>query len=51
VREETFTVESGLLTANGKLRRDRIATKLQTEIEGMYSKTPISRGQESGVSA
>jgi len=51
VREETFTVESGLLTANGKLRRDRIATTLQAEIEGMYSKTPISSGQESGVSA
>jgi long-chain acyl-CoA synthetase len=34
--DEPFTIESGLLTANGKLKRDRIAQKFQTEIDGMY---------------
>ena len=36
VVEEAFTIESGLLTANGKLKRDRIAQKYETEIEAMY---------------
>lgn len=31
-----FTVESGLLTANGKLRRERIAARFQQEIEQLY---------------
>lgn len=34
--EETFTIESGLLTANGKLRRDVIAEYFRNEIEAMY---------------
>jgi long-chain acyl-CoA synthetase len=33
---DPFTVESGLLTANGKLKRDLIATRFQSEIDGMY---------------
>lgn len=36
LRPEPFTIESGLLTANGKLRRDLIATALNREIEDMY---------------
>lgn len=36
IRKEPFTVESGLLTANGKLRRDAIAAALRDEIEEMY---------------
>jgi long-chain acyl-CoA synthetase len=36
VRAEAFTIENGLLTANGKLRRDRIAQTLHGEIEDMY---------------
>jgi long-chain acyl-CoA synthetase len=36
VRSETFTIENGLLTANGKLRRDLIAQTLRAEIEDMY---------------
>lgn len=35
---EPFTIESGLLTANGKLRRDAIAARYATEIEAMYEK-------------
>ena len=34
---EPFSIENGLLTANGKLKRDLIAARLQPEIEEMYS--------------
>jgi len=37
IHSEPFTIDSGLLTANGKLRRDLIATRFQTEIEDMYA--------------
>jgi long-chain acyl-CoA synthetase len=33
---EPFTIESGLLTANGKLKRDAIAQRFKNEIEAMY---------------
>jgi long-chain acyl-CoA synthetase len=33
---DPFTIESGLLTANGKLKRDLIAERYQSEIDGMY---------------
>ncbi len=33
---DPFTIESGLLTANGKLKRDLIAERFQSEIDGMY---------------
>jgi len=36
LRPEAFTIENGLLTANGKLRRDLIAQTLSSEIEEMY---------------
>jgi long-chain acyl-CoA synthetase len=35
---ELFTIENGLLTANGKLRRDTIAAHFAAEIEHMYAK-------------
>jgi long-chain acyl-CoA synthetase len=34
---EPFTIESGLLTANGKLKRDEIAQRLRVEVEAMYA--------------
>ncbi len=34
--EQAFTIESGLLTANGKLKRDAIAERFRTEIDAMY---------------
>lgn len=37
VRAETFTIDSGLMTANGKLKRDAIAAKMKNEIEEMYA--------------
>jgi long-chain acyl-CoA synthetase len=36
--KELFTIENGLLTANGKLRRDTIAARFAAEIEQMYAK-------------
>ena len=36
VRKEAFSIENGLLTANGKLKRDAIAKTLSAEIEEMY---------------
>jgi long-chain acyl-CoA synthetase len=38
VAQELFTIENGLLTANGKLRRDTIAAHFVAEIEQMYAK-------------
>ena len=37
---ETFTPENGLLTANGKLRRDAINTRFASEINSMYDRKP-----------
>jgi long-chain acyl-CoA synthetase len=34
--EQAFTIESGLLTANGKLKRDLIAERFRGEIDAMY---------------
>ena len=41
---EAFTPESGLLTANGKLRRDAINAKFHQEIEEMYAKHAVAAG-------
>jgi len=44
ILREAFTPESGLLTANGKLRRDAINAKFQGEIEQMYAKHAVAAG-------
>jgi long-chain acyl-CoA synthetase len=36
VRTEAFTIENGLLTANGKLKRDAIAQQMRDQIDDMY---------------
>ena len=36
IHSEPFSVENGLLTVNGKLKRDLIAIRLKNEIEDMY---------------
>ncbi len=36
VQVETFSIENGLLTVNGKLKRDAIAARMKHEIEEMY---------------
>ena len=45
--EEAFTIESGLLTANGKLKRDLIAERFRNEIDAMYeaAKNQSSKNQ------
>jgi len=37
VVREPFTVESGLVTANGKVRRDAVAERLAVEIDRLYA--------------
>jgi long-chain acyl-CoA synthetase len=37
---EPFSIENGLLTANGKLKRDAIAGRFAAEIERLYQKQP-----------
>jgi long-chain acyl-CoA synthetase len=37
IRTEPFSIENGMLTANGKLKRDLIAVRLKNEIEEMYA--------------
>ena len=37
LRIEPFSIENGLLTANGKLKRDLIAQQMRGEIEEMYA--------------
>jgi long-subunit acyl-CoA synthetase (AMP-forming) len=36
ITTEEFTAQNGLLTANGKLKRDAIAGRFTDEIEEMY---------------
>ena len=42
--KDAFTSESGLLTANGKLRRDAINSRFREEIERMYEKHAAAAG-------
>jgi long-chain acyl-CoA synthetase len=37
---EPLTIENGMLTANGKLKRDAIVARFAAEIESMYQKKP-----------
>lgn len=37
---EPFTIENGLLTANGKLKRDAISARYAAEIEQLYERKP-----------
>jgi long-subunit acyl-CoA synthetase (AMP-forming) len=41
---QPFTPESGLLTANGKIRRDAINARYREEIESMYEKNAVAAG-------
>lgn len=44
ILHDVFTPENGLLTANGKLRRDAINAKYREEIEQMYRKQAAAAG-------
>jgi len=37
IHPEAFSVDNGLLTVNGKLKRDAIAARLKSEIEALYA--------------
>lgn len=36
IQKDPFSIENGMLTANGKLKRDLISSRLQNEIDEMY---------------
>jgi long-chain acyl-CoA synthetase len=36
LRQEPFSIENGMLTANGKLKRDLISVRMTDDIEEMY---------------
>jgi long-chain acyl-CoA synthetase len=36
VHQEPFSIENGMMTANGKLKRDLISARMKSEIEDMY---------------
>ena len=42
VHDEPFSVENGLMTVNGKLKRDLIAQRLRAEIEQLYGQRQAS---------
>ncbi len=44
ILKDAFTPEGGLLTANGKLRRDAINARFHNEIEQMYAKHAAAAG-------
>ena len=52
--EEAFTIESGLLTANGKLKRDSIAERFRSEVDAMYqasmNQVPMNHASKNQVS-
>lgn len=48
VLHESFTPESGLLTANGKLRRDAISARFAGEIEQMYKQHAVAVSGNAG---
>ena len=39
LRQEPFSIENGMLTANGKLKRDLISARMKNEIDDMYRVT------------
>jgi long-chain acyl-CoA synthetase len=48
IHPEPFSIESGLITANGKLRRAAIQDALREEIESLYAaQEPAGNRQES----
>ncbi|HET6932208.1 MAG TPA: hypothetical protein VFI45_17910, partial [Candidatus Acidoferrum sp.] len=47
ILREAFTPENGLLTANGKLKRDVINRRFQHDIDHMYSKHAVAAGSNS----
>ncbi len=51
VHPEPFTIESGLITANGKLRRDAIQAALREEIDRLYAEQQAATPDRKGAGA
>ena len=47
IEPKPLTIESGLLTANGKLRREAVAARFRDEIEAMYRPAGAGRNSQS----
>lgn len=44
IHPEPFTVENGMLTVNGKLKREVIASRLREQVERLYAKQEVRAG-------
>jgi long-chain acyl-CoA synthetase len=44
IRPEPFKVEEGMMTINGKLKRDVIAARLREQIEALYARQEVRAG-------
>jgi long-chain acyl-CoA synthetase len=44
IRPEPFKVEDGMMTINGKLKRDVIAARLREQIEALYARQEVRAG-------
>lgn len=44
IHPEPFTVETGLVTVNGKLKRDAIAARLREQVEQLYARQEVRAG-------
>jgi long-chain acyl-CoA synthetase len=44
IRPEPFKVEDGMMTINGKLKRDVIAARLREQIESLYARQEVRAG-------
>jgi long-chain acyl-CoA synthetase len=44
IRPEPFKVEEGMMTINGKLKRDVIAARLREQIEALYARQDVRAG-------
>jgi long-chain acyl-CoA synthetase len=47
--EDAFSIENGLLTANGKLKRDSIAERFRDEIDAMYESSKSQSSTENAA--
>jgi long-chain acyl-CoA synthetase len=47
--EDAFSIESGMLTANGKLKRDLIAERFRDEIDAMYESSKSQSSTENAA--
>jgi len=44
IHPQPFTAEGGMVTVNGKLKREVIAARLREQVEKMYAKQEVRAG-------